>query len=216
MLWSAIALYASGTLALAFAEMRDSTWRYALKPLLALGFVASAVVAVMLAQGVGTPGLPFAYVAGLVSGLMACALGDVLLLKPGSGRAFVAGMAAFGLGHLLYAVAFLALGVGWRPGLFLLVGALVVVGARQIPADIAPSLRLPTRAYMGVIALMVGTAYGTGFATWLVLPALAFAVSDMVVARDRFRGRRPWHPWAITPLYFGAQLAFALSPLWFA
>jgi hypothetical protein len=38
-----------------------------------------------------------------------------------------------------------------------------------------------------------------------------FAISDMAVARDRFVTQTPANAFVITPLYFGAQLLFAVS-----
>jgi uncharacterized membrane protein YhhN len=65
------------------------------KPLASLSFVAFAVAL----------GSETAAERWLLAALCACALADVLLI-PDDERAFRAGVASFGLGHALYAVAF--------------------------------------------------------------------------------------------------------------
>jgi len=68
-------------------------------------------------------------------------------------------------------------------------------------------------SYLAAISLMVVLAAGTMAAAGpqLLIGALMFAVSDIFVARDRFVSpsvaNRLWG----LPLYYGAQLIFALS-----
>jgi uncharacterized membrane protein YhhN len=69
-------------------------------------------------------------------------------------------------------------------------------------------------AYIVVISVMAASASGTVAAgsTWLLLPgALAFYLSDLAVARDRFVKRglinRVWG----LPLYYLGQILIALS-----
>ena len=210
-----LAAYAAGVVALTWAESRSTSWQGLLKPLLALGFVATGAYVLWTVEGAGVSGLDTvfgAYARLVLAGLVACAAGDILLLRKGTGAAFVAGMAAFGLGHALLAWAFLQLGdVGTIPiwlwplwGLLLAFGLQALRGAER-------RLRPAIAVYVGLITFMVFAAGMTG--TWLVWPALAFAVSDLFVAQNRFAAPESWHPLAITPLYFGAQMAFALSPL---
>ena len=76
------------------------------------------------------------------------------------------------------------------------------------------ALRWAATLYGGIIGLMLAFAYGSlaSVGVGLLLPALAFAASDLFVGLNRFRTPRAWHFALITPLYFGAQAAFALSP----
>jgi uncharacterized membrane protein YhhN len=60
------------------------------KPLASLGFLAAACAAGALESSYGQT---------VLLGLVACALGDVLLVPRGAGAAFLAGMGSFALGH---------------------------------------------------------------------------------------------------------------------
>ena len=196
---ASLTLVAPAIGALTLAEMREwSLAQRVLKPALAGAFV---LLAAMLVDS--------AYGGWVLGALAACAVGDVLLLRKGTGRAFVAGMAAFGLGHLLYIAAFVTLGLDYRVGVA--VGVLIAwfAVARPALANAPHDLKVPATAYAAIIVAMVAAAYLSG--TWLIWPALVFAASDVAVARNRFGDARAWHPLAITPLYFGAQFAFALS-----
>lgn len=72
------------------------------KPLAAAAFIWA---------GLAWGGLDGNFGPWLVLGLVLCMAGDVLLIPKGQGPAFMAGMLAFLLGHLAYAIAFLQLGV---------------------------------------------------------------------------------------------------------
>lgn len=162
----------------------------------------------------------------ICAGLMACAVGDVLLLNRASPKMFQLGMLAFLLGHVFYG--FAALGVTTKTppddpfktelnALALLIVTFVLIGAYQFWRYLRPRLgtgmKPPVFAYMFVIAFMV-TAFwlkaSTGF--WLApLAALMFAVSDIFVAKDRFVKAEAQNALFISPLYFGAQALFAIS-----
>lgn len=128
-------------------------------------------------------------------GLGLGALGDFLLSRPGSG-AFLAGLAAFGLGHLVYAAALFwrgaALGFhGLRAsevgGLAVL---LAIVGSTEfwlIPR--VGHLRRAVRAYVGLIALTALAALllpDTPGAAELQMGAALFLVSDLLLALRLF------------------------------
>ena len=209
MFWGGIIAYALGTAALTLAEVReDRRWQLALKPLLAASFLATLVL-----TGGATSSL---YGHLILPALLACALGDVLLLRKGTGPAFIAGMGAFGLGHLIFVIAFAIVSgeptsaiPGWLAVALIFLPAFIAWRiARQSQSEI---MSVVVALYGIAIGGMIALAGASG--TWLVLPALAFAVSDLFVAQNRFATPKPWHPVVITPLYFGAQLAFALSPL---
>ena len=153
----------------------------------------------------------------LTAALVASWVGDAALIGQ-SERAFLGGLGAFFLAHLLYAWAALEL-IAWAPQpsvLGLVVGA-GVVGAwvlSLLKPHIPHKLWRPTIAYSGVISVMVGLCAHASLITerpLLLAGALAFWLSDLSVARDRFlntgfRGRL----WGI-PLYFIAQLMLALT-----
>ena len=98
----------------------------------------------------------------MLLGLGLCALGDALLLPEGRGRWFQLGIAAFGLGHLAYAMAFIVYGIstaatGVAAALMLAVGWIVLrwLGP-QVPSD----LKIPVIVYGIIISAMVAFAIG--------------------------------------------------------
>jgi uncharacterized membrane protein YhhN len=159
-------------------------------------------------QGVGPHGV------AMVVALVLSVVGDVLLLgtaKP----AFLAGLGAFLLAHVAYAVAFVLLGPWWP----------VVAGAALPLAGVAWAvwrwlgphvgrLRGPVLAYVSVITAMVALACGAGLTgdgvrAWLVPGAFLFWASDLFVARQRFLVPTPVNRYVGLPLYYAAQLVLA-------
>ncbi len=147
----------------------------------------------------------------ILSALMFCAAGDVLLLSRNSQTRFQLGMLAFAIGHLIYAWAFWGLAgldisnpLAW---IAIVISGLYFAWLRpSLPKDMV----WPVAIYTLIILVMMITAFGVP--TWIIpLAAVLFAVSDMFVARDRFVKDDPFNALAITPLYFGAQALFALS-----
>ena len=96
-------LYALVVLALLIAELReDRRAQFFFKPMAAFGFV-------ILALQFGA--LESTYGKYILVGLIACAVGDVMLLSRKSQNMFLGGMAAFALGHLIYSFGFMVYGV---------------------------------------------------------------------------------------------------------
>jgi uncharacterized membrane protein YhhN len=74
------------------------------------------------------------------------------------------------------------------------------------------ALRVPVRAYVLVISAMVACAAGTFGAApepALLVGALAFFLSDLAVARERFVEKGLANKLWGLPLYYGAQLMLA-------
>jgi len=75
----------------------------------------------------------------------------------------------------------------------------------------------PLLLYIGVVLALTFAEYSQDrraqyLFKWTVFgAAIAFAISDVFVAKDRFKARKKWHAFIITPLYFGAQALFAYS-----
>jgi uncharacterized membrane protein YhhN len=194
------------------------------KLLASLGFLLCALGAPQALTPTLTSGLtPSALTpsALTLSALTLSALGDALLLWR-SDRALLGGLGAFLIAHLCYAGAALAWGPegglgGGREWIALgaLAGALALGAAvvRQLTPRIPKELRAPSWAYMCVISLMVSACVGRGLGgAWpLMAGALMFWGSDLSVALDRF-SQPQWatRAWGI-PLYYVAQLTFALS-----
>lgn len=200
--------------ALSVAGLLLAEWRGAqagvwiAKPIASASFIWAALQAGALESSYG----------GLVlAGLALCMLGDLLLIPGDRPRVFRAGVFAFLLGHVAFGAAFLTrplsplgLVAGGAMLATALLGVLRWLG-RSLPGDMV----LPVRAYMVVIGAMATLACGVTGAggPWQVATgALAFAASDVAVARDRFVEpgfvNRAWG----LPLYYGAQLLIAATP----
>ncbi len=149
-------------------------------------------------------------------GLALGALGD-LFLALGGVRRFLAGVAAFGLGHLAYAGGFL-----WRSGEIgldgvslpegmVLAGLLALLGSTEVwLAPRTGALRQPVRGYVGLIGLMGVSALflpahpGQGV---LRLGAGLFILSDLMLALQLF---------VVTAPATRRALALALWPAYWA
>ncbi|MBW2524787.1 MAG: lysoplasmalogenase [Deltaproteobacteria bacterium] len=213
-------LCAAATIALVIAEVRRSRrGRYVSKPLASAAFVLLAVMGGALDQ-------PGAFGAWIVAGLVLGAAGDVALMFP-SNRAFLTGLVLFLLGHVAYVVAFGTIVplAAWLHPLALLPIAAGAAVLRYLWRHLGP-MRAPVVAYTVVIVLMVVGAIAparvgpdlrtalTDGAAWLLLAgALAFFVSDIAVARDRFVAKGPANRiWGL-PAYYAGQLLIAWSAL---
>ena len=192
--------------ALLWAELKLSRLGVWLaKPIASTLFVITALLA-------GAPASPYGQL--ILLGLLFSWLGDVFLI-PKRPRFFVAGLGSFLLAHLAFSGAFLLQTLAVLP-LALAAAAMVVVAIivlRWLWPHLPHNLRPAVVSYLGAISLMVVLASGTMAATGLqlVIGAVLFAASDMFVARDRFVSpsvaNRLWG----LPLYYAAQLIFALS-----
>jgi uncharacterized membrane protein YhhN len=142
-------------------------------------------------------------------------LGDVCLLWHGS-VFFLAGLGSFLLAHLAFGAAF---ATGPLDGRALLIGLVLMssVGALAL-RWLWPHLRGPYRAAVAayVLAIMamcsLALARSAALGAWPVaLGALAFAASDLAVARERFISASWWNKaWGL-PLYYAAQLVLTWS-----
>jgi uncharacterized membrane protein YhhN len=175
------------------------------KPAAALCFLWAAVAWGALASDYGR---------WILLGLGLSACGDVLLLAAGRGLGFQTGIGAFLLGHVAYAVAFLGLPLDGRA--LGLVGLLAALAGwrilRWLTPFVAGPLRAAVTAYVAVIGTMVTLACAASLAGapgLAAVGAIAFAASDLSVARDRFVAPGFANAaWGL-PLYFAAQLALA-------
>jgi len=194
--------------ALVWSDYHDRrAGRYLFKPLAAAAFVWLALCLDATGGGFGR---------WLLAALLFCLLGD-LLLMPDSERSFLAGLAAFLCGHLLFAVAFLQLPanpIGLAISAVPVLVLLVAVWRWLIP-HVDRDMKLPVTLYIVVISAMLlcaGLTAGQA-AGWLIIGgAWGFAVSDLAVARRQLiaPASRLNGVWG-TPLYFFSQMALAGS-----
>jgi uncharacterized membrane protein YhhN len=194
---------------LLWAEYRGSrTGLWLAKPAASLAFIWA---------GVAAGALDSTYGQLVLSGLVLCLLGDVLLIPLDRPAVFRAGVFAFLAGHMAFSAAFLTRPldlIGLAAGIVLL--AVVVGGTlRWLAASLPREMVWPVRVYMIVIGVMSALACGVTAAggPWAVaVGALAFTASDLSVARDRFvRHQFLNRAWGL-PLYYGAQLLIATTP----
>jgi uncharacterized membrane protein YhhN len=204
--WAVLtALCVAGLLASERASARAGVWLF--KPLASTGFVAAAYAAGALETRYGV--LIFA-------GLVLSWLGDVLLIPRHAPAVFRAGVLSFLLGHVAYAAAFFVRGVDlvWTLAAAAAAALLLVGIVRWLSAHLPSDMRAAAYAYMVVISVMVAAAIGTygARADWAIAAgALAFYLSDLSVARDRFVAEEFFNRLWGLPLYYGAQLLLALS-----
>lgn len=132
-------------------------------------------------------------------------LGDVLLI-PQSKRSFLCGIAAFLFAHVAFIVAFLRLGTAIRSAAaaFVLLSVFGGVVAQRLAARLTATMRIAVFAYIATIVLMAASAIGT-LRPLVIGGAIAFFVSDLFVARQRFVQKSFVNKAIGLPLYYLAQ-----------
>lgn len=146
--------------------------------------------------------------------LLAHSCGDLLLeVAP-----FLAAVAAFGIGHLLYAATFARSRRPWEAvagGAKLALGALALALGLLLPRILAAApaeLRAPIGGYALLLGGMAALAQVAGRGQpWVAVGALAFVASDALLGLDRFGGGLPAVRAVVWPLYWGGQAAIALG-----
>lgn len=172
----------------------------------------SVALLTVAALQVGAPWL-------LAAALGLCALGDLFLSRDGE-AAFLAGVGAFAAGHLAYAALFLTQPQSDPARLVQMPGAVIALGLlllglsmARILAPRAGGLKSAVMAYIPIILGMGVAALTLPLGTWVFAAACAFMLSDIVLAAETFvlAQRHPLRriaPYAVWPLYWGAQAGF--------
>jgi len=155
----------------------------------------------------------------MLAGFVLCFLGDVFLIPAGK-KMFLAGLVAFLVGHLLYIAAFYQLS-SWE--MLLILPALLILLANAVVytwlKDYIGGMKGPVLTYMVVISTMVfmacavvanGDHVVSGRAL-LLGGAVSFFVSDLFVVREQFVHKSFTNAVLGLPLYYGGQLALAIS-----
>ncbi len=196
---------------LIIADVKDHTaGKLIFKPLLSALFI---VVAWMQAPFVTT------YAGWVLIGLILSWVGDVFLIFSAK-KLFLAGLVSFLLGHVCYASGFFIHGTLHIGGALGTVAVVVVSGA--IFFWLRPHLgnmQGPVIAYILVITAMVSGAlaifstagYGSAGRWCVLVGAVNFYISDILVARDRFVASGPENRIYGLPPYYLAQFLFAFS-----
>jgi uncharacterized membrane protein YhhN len=123
-----------------------------------------------------------------VAALVLCLAGDVFLMLPRD--MFVAGLASFLVGHVLFIAAFIAARGDdplWALTIAMAVVALAISARPVLRGAVAhdPRLRAPVVAYMAVIGVMLATS-ALPESRWAIAGAATFVLSDSILARNRF------------------------------
>ncbi|MDO5641000.1 MAG: lysoplasmalogenase [Paracoccus sp. (in: a-proteobacteria)] len=154
--------------------------------------------------------------AWVIWGLAFGALGDFCLTRPGE-RAFLAGMGAFALGHLLY-TAWMLTPENAARALWALPVAALALSAEIWLLPRTGALIWPVRAYVWIITAMAAAAATLPVAhLWAVIGAGLFLASDLALAlrlfvvsdpaRQRLLSRALW------PAYWAGQALILLGSL---
>jgi len=180
------------------------------KTTLSLLFVTTALL-----QSYSVP----AYYHYLLVGLIFCLVGDVCLALP-QRKAFMGGLVAFLIGHVLYIFSFSSLipiSHWFSPGLFIIVGISALIFFWLHPH--LKSMLIPVLIYILVITLMASGAWAVfGKSSFqisgralILAGALCFYVSDVFVARHRFIKEEYRNRLLGLPLYYAGQFMLAFS-----
>ena len=200
------------------AELREAKKAiWFLKP------TATLLVILVAALSWRAPLFDSRYSTWLLVGLACSLAGDVALIFP-SRKAFLLGLVAFLVAHVVYSVLFGAYS-GFHPA-DLVTAAVLLAAGIAVYRYLLPGLRgikLPVALYVLVICVMVNRAFAAFSGeilsltqAWLIAAgATLFWVSDLILAIHRFR--RPFkHHRVGLALYYAGQLMIALSGSYFA
>lgn len=177
-------------------------WVYVFKP---------AVMLVVIAATLSIPDLPSSLRWLMVAGQVAGLAGDVALML---GK-FLPGAAAFGVGHILFVIAWLPYA---KPGLWLIIGIaaglilMTVVGRR---VTVAAAQRSTTMAqavsiYQVLLSLMLVVAFATAQPV-LAIAAALFAGSDSLLGWTRFVHENPRLRVVVHITYHLAQIGMVVA-----
>ena len=200
------ALGAAALVLLLVSDRRGGTLHRPAKVATSICFIAVVLIAGALDTGYGQ---------WVLIALLLSAVGDTALLGSSSSM-FLLGLGSFLLAHLAYVVAFVVRGVDAAPTAIAAGGLVVpiVVVIRWLWPHVPAAMQRPVGAYAVIISLMVAGAVGTVAAEGdarILVAAVAFYVSDLAVARNRFVApgfdNRLWG----LPLYYVGQFLFAWS-----
>ena len=189
-----------------FLERRQQI--YVIKPISTLIVIAVAVMSLL------QPTRNLTYTVGVLLGLLFSLGGDIALMFQENRKAFTVGLGLFLVAHIIYTVVFFSLGSfsSWD-----ILSTVVILMQPNLG-----SMKGPVIGYMLIISLMVSWAFSAlvspvfddGQAVMVVVGALLFYISDVILAASRF-----WRPWRYHRIslafYYSGQLLIALAASYF-
>ena len=184
-------------------------------PSVARAFKMAASSAVLVLAFLASPEVS-PYVALIVVGLTASWVGDLALTIEWR-TSFIVGLVAFAGAHVAYIAAFVSRGpldIGVLGASAVVMTVFAVVVLRWLSPHRPREMRVPVTLYVLIISVMVATAFASHANIpnlSIAVAAVLFAASDLFVARQRFVTRSSLNRVIGLPLYFAAQILFALS-----
>lgn len=158
----------------------------------------------------------------LVVALAFCALGDLFLAYVGE-RAFLAGLVAFLLGHIVYSVLFFdGQDQGWSASMPFFAGTVAIfafaLGVFRALRPKLGDLRLPVMVYTGILSAMAVAALSRGPDPLLLSGVVLLMASDAVLAFEKFAfdTNSPNKSWSGPFIWFSYFFGQALVVLAFA
>jgi len=155
----------------------------------------------------------------LFAGLIFCLIGDVCLALPQK-KAFMVGLVAFLVGHVLYTVCFSALTqiYDWISAWLFIIFCMSALTFLWLRPHLK-SMLVPVLLYILVITVMVSGAWGVFWKSsfqisgriFILLGSLCFYVSDVFVARNKFIKEEYRNRLLGLPLYYTGQFLLAFS-----
>jgi uncharacterized membrane protein YhhN len=155
----------------------------------------------------------------VVTGLVFCLGGDVFLALPQK-KAFMLGLVSFLVGHVFYVIGFFSVAgfSGWTWVSLVLAGAISFLVYRWLRSHLG-KMKGPVIGYMVVITVMVCAAssllgaadFSLSGRVMAFAGAVAFYLSDVFVARDRFMKNEFVNRLVGLPMYYAGQFLIAFS-----
>lgn len=201
---------------------------FGLKALASFSFILLAIISIFSFQtdlavdSTTTIIIGLCFMAGLVAGL----IGDLTLAlrplrpKEEDKKIIVMGIIPFAIGHLFYLAGLLLQGdLSWVAIVLpIAMTSLIVIMSIKLKYEMGIA-RYPTYVYATLIFMMVGQAIGLAFllsfnmySLLLLIGAILFAVSDLLLAPIYFSGNKSYYLVALNLLtYYGAQVLIAYS-----
>ncbi len=149
-------------------------------------------------------------------GLLLSLVGDVLLALKGKKTYFLLGIAAFLLAHVIYSLAFFTTGFDTAklPLILPVIGIFILATGLWLRQHLTGTFVFAVPAYLIAIGVMLVFAWGNQASAawiWVVGGASLFAISDLLVARNRFIKPDINNRIVGLPMYYIAQLMLAYS-----
>lgn len=189
-----------------------AAWRK-MRVLAAAAKVLASTSFIVLALAGGAGASPYGRM--ILAALALSWIGDVLLLSRQS-ASLLAGIAAFLLAHIVFAAAFATSGIDVTAFIVAVVAAAAAAAIilKWLWKHLNGMYRAAVPAYLAAVVIMVSLAAAASYWSFhaeIFIAAVAFAASDVSVARDRFVERSILNKTWGLPLYYFAQVLFALS-----